>query len=77
MEKLIATLKEKYDSQISSIDQVGSTEIKIVAKPDVDAEALAQSLKDHFVELAGELTIVKTNIFDSHHNLVDSFASNQ
>lgn len=77
MEKLIATLKEKYDSQISSIDQVSSTEIKIVAKPDIDAEALLQSLKDHFVELADELTIVKISVFDSHNNLVDSFASNQ
>ena len=77
MEKLIATLKEKYHSQIANIDQVSSTEIKIVAKPDIDAEALAQSLKDHFVELAGELTIVKISVFDSHNNLVDSFASNQ
>ena len=77
MEELIATLKEKYAMQVTSIDQVSKSEINVTAKSDTNPEELAQNLKNHFVELADELTIAKINVFDASNNLIESFASNQ
>ena len=65
MEELIATLKEKYAMQVTSIDQVSKSEINVTAKSDTNPEELAQNLKNHFVELADELTIAKINVFDA------------
>ncbi|RZJ70441.1 MAG: hypothetical protein EOO47_23435 [Flavobacterium sp.] len=77
MEKLIATLKKKYDNQISEISQSGIAEINIQLKEGIESASFIQNLQNHFVELVDELTIVKINIIDANGNQIDSFASNQ
>lgn len=77
MENIIQKITQQYGSEVNYIKKIGTAEIAVQLKKDVNTTNFAQKLQDNLVDIIDDLTIVKVNVIDANGNLIESFSSNQ
>ncbi|OWK69684.1 hypothetical protein [Pedobacter sp. AJM] len=77
MEELMNQVKSFLGSKAQNIFKKGPAEIEIKVKEGVDAQKLAEDLKQHIVALISEDTIAMISLVDHREMPVDHFSLNQ
>lgn len=77
MENIIQKITQKYGTEIDYIKKVGTAELSIQLKKEVNATDFAQKLQDNLLTIIDDLSIVKINIVDQNGAIINSFSSNQ